>query len=85
MQSTSCEMPDWMTYTLESRLPGEISTTSIYRGYYFRAESEDKLKDLLKRMKEEHEKAGLKLNVKQRSLHLGLSLHGKQMGKKSKR
>ena len=28
MQSTSCEMPDWMNHTLESRLPGEISTTS---------------------------------------------------------
>ena len=28
MQSTSCEMPDWMKHKLESRLPGEISTTS---------------------------------------------------------
>ena len=28
MQSTSCEMPDWMKYELESRLPGEISITS---------------------------------------------------------
>ena len=28
VQSTSCEMPDWMTHKLESRLPGEISTTS---------------------------------------------------------
>ena len=28
MQSTSCEMPGWMKYKLESRLPGEISTTS---------------------------------------------------------
>ena len=28
MQSTSCEMPDWMTHQLESILPGEISTTS---------------------------------------------------------
>ena len=28
MQSTSCEMPDWMKQKLESRLPGEISTTS---------------------------------------------------------
>ena len=25
MQSTSCEMPDWMKQKLESRLPGEIS------------------------------------------------------------
>ena len=28
MQSTSCEMLGWMNHTLESRLPGEISTTS---------------------------------------------------------
>ena len=28
MQSTSCEMLDWMTHKLESRLQGEISTTS---------------------------------------------------------
>ena len=28
MQSTSCEMPDWMKYKLESRLLGEISITS---------------------------------------------------------
>ena len=28
MQNTSCEMPGWMKHKLESRLPGEISTTS---------------------------------------------------------
>ena len=28
MWSTSCEMQGWMTYKLESRLPGEMSTTS---------------------------------------------------------
>ena len=28
MQLTSCEMLGWMSYKLESRLPGEISTTS---------------------------------------------------------
>ena len=28
MQSTSCEMPDWMNHKLESRLPREISTGS---------------------------------------------------------
>ena len=29
MQSTSCEMLDWMKHKLESRLPGEISITSV--------------------------------------------------------
>ena len=28
MQSTSCEMLDWMNHKVESRLLGEISTTS---------------------------------------------------------
>ena len=28
MQSISCEMPGWMNHKLESRLPGEISTSS---------------------------------------------------------
>ena len=28
MQSTSCEMLDWMKHKLESRLPGEMSVTS---------------------------------------------------------
>ena len=28
VQSTSCEMPGWMTHKLESRFPGELSTTS---------------------------------------------------------
>ena len=28
MQSTSCEMPDWMNHKLESRLPGEIAAAS---------------------------------------------------------
>ena len=28
IQSTSCEMPDWMKHKLELRLPGETSVTS---------------------------------------------------------
>ena len=31
MQSTSCEMPGWMTHRLKLRLLGEISTTSDIR------------------------------------------------------
>ena len=42
------------------------------------AESEEELNSLLIRMKEESEKAGLKLNIKKlRSCHLVPSLHGK--------
>ena len=44
------------------------------------AESEEELKSLLMKVKEESEKAGLKFK-KLRSRHLVLSLHGKQMEK----
>ena len=42
------------------------------------AESEEELKSLLMKVKEESEKAGLKLNIqKRRSYHLVLSFHSK--------
>ena len=49
------------------------------------AEREEELKSLLMKVKEESEKAGLKLNIqKQRSWHPVPSLHGKWMGKQRK-
>ena len=74
MQSTSCEMLGWMKHKQESRLPGEISITSDMH----MAESEEELKSLLMKVKEESEKVGLKLNIqKTKSWHLVPSLHGK--------
>ena len=52
-----------MSYKLESRLLGEISTTSDMQMIPLVEESEDKLKSLLIRVKEENEKASLKLNI----------------------
>ena len=50
-----------------------------------KAENEEGLKTLLMRVKEESEKAGLKLNIqKLRSWHLDQSLHGKFKGEKWK-
>ena len=60
MQKTLCEMLGWMKHNLELRLSGEISTTSDIGTLM--AESEEKLKNLLK-VKEESEKVGLKLNI----------------------
>ena len=57
MQSTSCEIPGWIKHRLESRLPGEISTTSD--DTTLMAESEEELRSLLIRGKAESEKAGL--------------------------
>ena len=61
MQSTSCEMPDWMKQKLESRLLGEISITSdIQMTPPLITESEEELKSLLMKVKEGSEKTGLK-------------------------
>ena len=49
------------------------------------AESEEEPKSFLMKVKEESEKAGLKLNIKKlRSWHLVLLLHGKLMEKQWK-
>ena len=62
MQSTSWKMTGWMKHKLESRLPGEISIT--LDDTTLRAESKEDLKSLLmKEVKEENEKAGLKFNI----------------------
>ena len=64
MQSISCEILGWKTHKLESRLLGEISTTSdMWMTPPLMAESEEELKSLLMKVKEESEKAGLKLNI----------------------
>ena len=52
-------MLDWKQYKLESRLLGEISTSDMH----CMAESEEELKSLLMKVKEESEKVGLKLNI----------------------
>ena len=53
MQSTFCEMPDQMNHKLKSRLLGEILTTSDKQLIQLLAESEEELKSLLMRLKEE--------------------------------
>ena len=66
MQRTSWETLGWKKHKLESRLPGEISITNnlIYAdGTTPMAESEEELKSLLMKVKEESEKVGLKLNI----------------------
>ena len=59
--NTSCEMPGWMQHKLESRLLGEI--TSDMQMAHHMEESEEELKSLLMKVKEESEKVGLKFNV----------------------
>ena len=64
MQSTSWETLDWKKHTLESRLPGELSITSDRQMTpLLMAESEEELKSLLIKVREESEKVGLKVNI----------------------
>ena len=53
-----------MKHKLESRLPGEISVTSDMQMITsLMAESEEELRSLLMKVKEESKKVGLKLNI----------------------
>ena len=57
-------MLGWMNHKLESRLLGEISTASDNADdTTLMAETEEELKSLLRKVKEESEKTGLKLNI----------------------
>ena len=72
IQSTSCKMLGWMNHKLESRLFGEIKIKQKKKKHRnlryanniaLMAESGEEVKSLLMRVKEEREKAGLKLNI----------------------
>ena len=52
-----------MKHKLESRVLGEISITSDVDDTTFISESEEELKSLLMKVKEESEKVGLKLSI----------------------
>ena len=65
IQSTSYKMLGWMKHKLESRLLGKIINNLRYADdTTLMAESEEELKSLLMKVREESEKASLKLNVK---------------------
>ena len=77
-------MPGWMKHKLESRLPGEISTTSDVINntddITLMAESEE-LKSLLVKVKEESEKAGLKLTIRQAKIMASNPIMANSWGK----
>ena len=62
MQNISCEMPGWMNHKLESRLP-KINNLRYADDTTLMAESEEKLKSLLMKVKEESVKTGLQLKI----------------------
>ena len=52
-----------MNHKLESRLPGEINNLQYADDTTLMAESNEELKNLLMKVKEESEKIGLKFNI----------------------
>ena len=65
-------------HKLESRLPGEIYNLRYTEDTKLIAESEEELKSLLMKVKEESEKVGLKLNIQKTKIMVSSpSLHGK--------
>ena len=64
MQSTSWETLDWKKHKLESKIAGRNITNLRYADdTTLMAESEEELKSLLMKVKEESEKVDLKLNI----------------------
>ena len=62
MQSTSCEMPGWMKHKLDQDCRRNINNLRYADDTTLMVESEEELKSLLMKVKEESEKVGLKLN-----------------------
>ena len=79
MQSTSWETLVWRKHKLKSRLPGEISITpDMQMTTTLIAESEEELKSLSMKLKEESEKVGFSSTFRKlRSWHPVPSLHDK--------
>ena len=83
-------MPSWVSYKMGTRNPvwnqdkRNINSLRYEDDTTLMAESEEELESPLMRVKEESERASLKLNIKKRlrSWHPASLLHGKQKGKR---
>ena len=85
MQSTSWETLDWKKHKLESIAGRNINNLRYADDTTLMAESKEKLKSLLMKVKEESEKVGLKLDIQKTKIMVsGLITHGKYMGKQWK-
>ena len=75
MSSTSCEMLGWMKHKLDKIAGRNINNLRYADDTTLMAESEEELKSLLMKVKEESDKVGLKLNIQKTKIIP--SLHGK--------
>ena len=74
-------MPGWMKHKLKSKLKGEISITSdTQMTSPLWQKIEEELKSLLMKVKEESEKAGLKLNIQKMKIMASSPISSWQIG-----
>ena len=78
IQSTPYEIPGWTNHKLESRLLGEISTTSDMQVTTLMAKSKEELNSLPMNVKEESEKAGLKINILKTKIKASEAINSRQ-------
>ena len=84
MQNTSCKMPGWMEHKLESRFPEEISINSdIQMTPPLWQKAKRNQRDLMN-VKQEIEKAGLKLNIQKTKIMASCPIIPCQMEKQWK-
>ena len=76
-------MPDWMSHKLESRLPGEIATSSDMQMIPLKCRQQRGTKEPLDESERESEKALLKLNVQKSEYH-GIWSHRFMANRKGK-
>ena len=69
-------MLDWMKHKLESRFARRNINNTIYaEDTTFMAKSEEELKSLLMKVKQESEKVGLKLNIQKTKIMASGPIH----------
>ena len=74
VQSTSCKIPSWMLQAGSNIARRNINNIRHADDSTLTADSKEELKSLLVRVKEENEKASLKLNLKKKKNH-GIQSH----------
>ena len=83
MQSTSWEMLGWMKHTGIKSARRNISNLKYADDTTLMAESEEELKSLLMKVKEENEKVGLKLNIQKTKIMASSPITSWQIDRKT--
>ena len=75
-------MLGWIKHKLESKLPEEISITSDMQMTPLLWQKAEEIKNLLMQVKEESEKAGLKLSIQRRNIMTSVPIISWQIDRK---